>query len=155
MRGKQSTPRKIIPDEKYNSETVSKLINYIMFDGKKTVAREAVYNALEELSIKTKTDPVAALEKAIDNVRPAKEIKSRRVGGANYQIPVPVADRRQLYLTITWLVDASRKHRGGKPFWQSLSAELFAAYNNEGDAIRKKEDVQRMAESNRAYAQFA
>ncbi|MCA9379317.1 30S ribosomal protein S7 [Candidatus Dojkabacteria bacterium] len=155
MRGKQITPRKILPDEKYNSEIVTKLINYAMQDGKKATARTAVYNALEDLSAKTKSDPVEALEKAIDNVRPAKEIRARRVGGANYQIPVPVAERRQLYLALSWLIDASRKHRGGKPFWQSLSGELFAAYNNDGDAIRKKEDMQRMAESNRAFAQFA
>ena len=106
-------------------------------------------------STKTKSDPVRALEKALDNVKPRLEVRSRRVGGANYQVPVPVSGDRQIALGLKWLIEAARKSRGSKEFWESLSRELVLAYNGEGEAVRKREDVQRMAESNRAFAQFA
>lgn len=155
MRGKKAPVRKIEEDARYNSQLVSKLINYMMLDGKKTVSRSIVYSALEELANQTKLGAVEALEKSIDNIKPKIEIRARRVGGANLQVPVPVSSNRQVSLAFRWLVDATRNHRGSKQTWQVLAQELFAAYNNEGDAIRKKEDVQRMAESNRAFAQFA
>jgi small subunit ribosomal protein S7 len=155
MRGKQVKKHVIHPDEVYNSVLVSKLINRVMLDGKKSIARGIVYKALEDLGKKTGVDPIRALEKAIDNVRPKLEVRSRRVGGANYQVPVPVAGDRQLALTLRWIIGVMRNSRGSKETWEVLSRELFSAYNGEGEAIRKKEDVQRMAESNRAFAQFA
>jgi small subunit ribosomal protein S7 len=155
MRGKQSTKRKIAPDEIYNSEVVAKLINSVMLDGKKGLARRIVYKALEDLGTQTKSEPMVALEKALDNVKPKLEVRARRVGGANYQVPMPVAADRQLNLAFRWIIAAARKGRGSKEFWESLSRELVASYKNEGEAVRKREDVQRMAESNRAFAQFA
>lgn len=155
MRGKKAVIRKISPDRKYQSELVSKLINYIMYDGKKTVATDIVYKALEELEQKTKSPAIEALDKALSNVKPRVEIRSKRVGGANLQVPVPVTAERQVSLAFRWIIDAMRKSRGAKESWQTLSIQLQAAYNNEGDAVRKREDVQRMAESNRAYAQLS
>lgn len=155
MRGKKAPVRKIRPDELYNSETVSKLINYMMYDGKKQTARKIVYQALEELGTKTKATPVEALEKALENIKPKLEVRARRVGGANYQVPMPVAPARQVALSFRWIIDASRKSRGSKASWESLAGELIAAYKGEGEAIRKRDDMQRMAESNRAFAQFA
>src|SRR5690606_22365150 len=127
-------------DQKYNNETVSKLINYIMLDGKKTVARKQVYQAMEELEVKTKTPAAEALAKAFANVSPKVEVRSRRVGGANYQVPMPVSGRRQEALAMRWIINAARSSKGSKDFWQSLANELISAFNNEGNAIRKKEE---------------
>jgi small subunit ribosomal protein S7 len=155
MRGKQAPIRKLQPDEIYNSETVSKLINYVMQDGKKAVARKTVYQALEELGKQTKSEPVSALQHAIDNVKPKIEVKARRVGGANYQVPVPVSGNRQLALTFRWIINTARDGRGNKPFWKSLATELAAAHKGEGNAIKKKQDVERQADANRAFSQFS
>jgi len=155
MRGKVAPKRKIQPDAVYNSEVVTKLINYIMQDGKKTTAKKIVYQALEELGKKTKSDPLVALEKALENVKPKIEVRSRRVGGANYQVPMPVRGDRQLALTLRWIIGTARGNRGGEDFWNALARELIAAHNGEGAAVRKKEEIQRMAEANRAFAHFA
>ncbi len=155
MRGKPISKRKISPDSRFNNETVAKLINYVMVDGKKYTATSIVYKALDDLAEKTKLTPVEALEKALVNVQPRLEIRARRVGGANYQVPVPVQPHRQLTLSFRWLINAARANRGKKEFWESLSQELHSACKGEGDAVRKRDDIQRMADSNRAFAQFA
>lgn len=155
MRGNKNISRKVNPDEVYGSEVVTKFINYIMMDGKKTVAQEIVYNALEMLGKNTKTAPVEALEKALDNVKPKLEIRSKRVGGANLQVPTPVPPYRQLALAFRWLIGSARDARKKDAFWIVLAKELEMAFNNEGNAVRKRDDVQRMAEANRAFAQFA
>jgi small subunit ribosomal protein S7 len=153
MRGKPAPKRNILPDELHGSYTVSKLINRVMLDGKKATARTLVYKALEELSEKTKENPADALEKALANIKPRIEIRSRRVGGSNLQVPTPVRPERQLTLALRWLVDAARNARKAEEFSKVLARELINAFNNEGTSVRKKEDVQRMAEANRAFAQ--
>lgn len=155
MRGKQAKKRPLKPDEVYNSTLVAKFINYVMKDGKKTVARTNVYNALKELAEKTKTEAIEALEKAVGNVMPKVEVRSRRVGGSNYQVPVPVNDDRQAALAFRWIIESARNARGSRPFYVSLGNELINAFNGEGNAIKKKEEVKRMADANRAFAQFA
>lgn len=155
MRGKQAQRRKLPVDEIYGSTVVTKLINYIMIGGKKTIARKAVYTALEELEGKSKTPALEALEKAIDNVKPKVEVRSRRVGGSNYQVPVPVPDHRQIALAFRWLIAAARSGRGSGTFAASLARELVNAFNGEGSAIKKKEEVKKMADANKAFAQFA
>lgn len=155
MRGKQAPKHKIVPDEIYNSELVTKLINYVMLDGKRNVARSIVYKALEDLSEKTKLPAAEALEKALGNVKPKLEIRSRRVGGANYQVPMPVNTNRQNSLALRWTIQAMRKARGKRQSWEALSSELYAAFKGEGEAVRKREDVHRMADANKAFSQFA
>ncbi|MCA9386777.1 30S ribosomal protein S7 [Candidatus Dojkabacteria bacterium] len=155
MRGKQAPKRQLAADEIYNSQLVTKLINFIMQDGKKHVARKSVYSAMDELATKTKAKPLEALETAIENVKPKIEVRSRRVGGSNYQVPVPVPEGRQTALALRWIIEAARKNRGGAEFYKSLARELADAFNKEGNAIRKKEDVKKMADANKAFAQFA
>lgn len=155
MRGKKAPKRIIQPDPQYGSVLVSKLVNNIMFGGKKNTARTIVYEALDHLAKSTKEKPVAALEKAMDNIRPRVEVRSKRVGGANYQVPVPVREERQIALAMRWLIDATRNGRGKSTSGESLARELTAAFNNEGGAVRKKDEVKRMADANRAFAQFA
>jgi small subunit ribosomal protein S7 len=155
MRGKPAKKRIVKPDEKYNNIVVAKLINYVMKDGKKDTSRTIVYKAIEELQAKTKQNGVEVLEKAIENVKPKIEVRSRRVGGANFQVPVPVSEDRQVALAFRWLIKAARSTRKNTRFEEVLARELLGAYNNEGAAIKKKEEVQRMAEANRAFAQFA
>jgi len=154
MRGKQSKPREIKPDMIYQSPLVTRLINKIMLDGKKTTAQKIVYTSLENLSKEMKVKPIEFLKRAIKNVTPDVEVRSRRIGGANYQIPTPVSERRQVSLAIRWVVDAARSKKG-TPITTSLSNELRDAYNNTGAAAKKKEDVHRMAEANKAFSHFA
>ncbi len=154
MRGKQAPKRIIKPDPKYNNLTVAKLVNYVMRDGKKSTSQRIVYTALGIVSEKTKRDPIEALEEALKNVMPQVEVKSKRVGGANYQIPMPVRGERRLALAFRWMIEAAES-RKGKPMGEKLGAEIVAAAANEGDAVRKKNDVHRMAEANRAFAHFA
>jgi len=154
MRGKQATQRKIAADTKYGSVTLAKFINYTMSDGKKSTAERIVYDALASVSEKLKIDALEVFETAIRNVSPAMEVKSRRVGGANYQIPIPVRGERRLSLAIRWMLGASRA-RKGRSMAEKLAAELIDASKNEGAAVKKKMDVQRMAEANRAFAHFA
>lgn len=147
--------RKLNPDRKYGSVLVQRLINKSILNGKKQVAERAVYQALEGAAKKLKSEnPLEVFEKAIKNVYPAAEVKSRRVGGANYQIPFPVAGHRQQHLAFMWFVQAARA-RKGMPYAQRLAAEIVDAYNQTGAAFKKKEDTHRMAEANRAFAHFA
>lgn len=155
MRGKQAKKRVIKSDENYNSEVVSKFINYVMLDGRKLTARTIVYNALEDLGNRTNSDPLEALEKALGNVKPRVEVRSRRVGGANFQVPTQVTPSRQVSLAFKWMIEAARAARKTGEFWESLSKELQNAYKNEGTAVKKKEEIHRMADANKAFSQFA
>ncbi len=154
MRGKQAPVRNILPDHKYGDVLVTKLINYVMFDGKKTVAEKIVYGALELMEKKMKKPAMDVFESALKNVIPTVEVKSRRVGGANYQIPVPVRGGRRHALAYRWILAAARG-RKGKPMADRLAQEFIDAANNEGAAVKKRQDVQRMADANRAFAHFA
>ena len=154
MRSKPSVKRKIASDPKFNSVKIAKLINYIMRGGKKTVAQKVVYDALDVISAKTKGDPLVVFEEALKNVSPQLEVKSRRIGGANYQIPMVVSSDRRLVLAYRWLINAAQTKKG-KPMAQKLAEELIAAAKGEGEAVKKREDVHRMAEANRAFAHFA
>lgn len=155
MRGRQAPKRHIRPDEVYGSELVTKLINYVMKDGKKTVASKNVYEALELAASKTKQNAVEVLEDALKNLKPKVEVRSKRIGGANFQVPVPVSEKRQVALAYRWLVDAARNGRGKGSFAEALSRELVNSVNKEGSAYKKKEEVLRMAEANKAFTQFA
>jgi len=143
------------PDRKYDSVLVQRLINRSMRDGKKASAEAAVYKAMEESAKRLKVeDPLQVLETAMGNVFPAVEVKSRRVGGANYQIPYPVEGHRKTHLGMMWFVAAARS-RKGMPFWQRLMNEIVDAHNEAGSAVKKKEDTHKMADANRAFAHFA
>ncbi len=145
--------REILPDPLYNSRLVARFINRLMYDGKKGAAEKIMYRALEILAEKTGEEPIKAFEKAMENVKPNTEVKSRRVGGATYQVPMDVRAERQFALAIRWLITYSRQ-RGEKSMVSKLSAEFIDAFNNRGGAVKKKEDVHRMAEANRAFAHF-
>lgn len=147
--------RAILPDPKFGNETVAKFINMVMERGKKSVAERVVYGALDRLGEKVKGEQevLEVFEKALDNVRPVVEVKSRRVGGSTYQVPVEVRPVRRTALAMRWLVDAARK-RGEKSMGMRLANELLDAYENKGTAIKKREDVHRMAEANKAFAHF-
>ncbi|ACJ75656.1 30S ribosomal protein S7 [Thermosipho africanus H17ap60334] len=153
MRRRRAEVRKVPPDPIYNDVLVSKLINRVMWDGKKSIAQKIVYKAMEYLSEKTKKDPLEALHQAIDNVRPLVEVRPRRVGGATYQVPIEVEEPRKTSLALRWIVEAARSKKG-RPMAEKLGEELVNAFNNTGTAIKKKEDVHRMAEANRAFAHF-
>ena len=154
MSRKRSAPKKIpIVDSRYKSTIIPKLINSIMYDGKKTIAEKIVYDALEKIKSKTKDEPINIFNDAIKNVRPAVEVRSRRVGGATYQVPVEVKSKRSQALALRWLIDASRK-RKDKKMSDKIFNEIYDAYQNRGSAIKKKEDMHKMAESNKAFAHF-
>ena len=153
MRGKRAKIRKIQKDRKYNSELFTKFINNIMLDGKKSLAEKTFYNVIEQTASELGIEPVDFVNKSVDNIRPALELKSRRVGGSTYQVPVPVSPGRQETLVIRWLLDISRKKKGNS-FTNILKKEMLAAYKEEGDAIKKKKDIERMAEANKAFAHF-
>jgi len=154
MRGKKAPKRKLTPDPKFDNIYVAKFINYIMNDGKKTVAQQVVYDSFDIIAKKTKKDPLEVFDTAIKNCIPSLEVKSRRIGGANYQIPLPVRGERRYALTFRWIIEVARKKKG-KPMAEKLASEFIEAAENTGDVIKKKEDVQRMAEANRAFAHFA
>ena len=145
--------RVILPDPKYGNETVAKFINIVMVRGKKSVAEHIVYGALDSVAEKTKGDALEMFGKALDNVRPIVEVKSRRVGGSTYQVPVEVRPARRTALAMRWLVDAARK-RGEKSMGMRLAGEIYDAYENKGTAIKKREEVHRMAEANKAFSHF-
>ena len=153
MRGKQSKRREIKPDAKYNSVILARFINCVMVGGKKTVAQKIVYTALDKMSETLKKEPIKAFEEIIRTVAPQVEVRSRRVGGANYQVPVEVSARRQITLSVRWLIDAARK-RNERTMRERVAKELMDAANKEGAAYRKREDVYRMAEANRAYSHY-
>lgn len=154
MRGKRATKREILPDPKYKNFLVAKLINSVMKKGKKTVAQKIVYGAFDLIKEKIKKDPLDIFNEAMKNVGPTVETKSRRVGGANYQVPIPVRPERRVALSFRWILEAARKIKG-MPMAEKLANELTAASQNQGEAIKKKLDVQRMAEANKAFAHFA
>ena len=154
MRGKRATKRVIKPDSKYGNVNIAKFINYIMLDGKKSTAQRIVYGAFDIIVKKEEKEAVEVFDAAIKNVSPSLEVKSKRVGGANYQVPMPVRGDRRFTLAYRWIISAARTKKG-RPMAERLAAELIAASNNEGDAVKKKQDVQRMAEANRAFAHFA
>lgn len=145
--------REILPDPVYNSTLVTKFINGLMWDGKKSTAEGICYEALNRLGERVGEEPLKAFKRAIDNVRPTVEVKSRRVGGANYQVPVEVPQERRGSLAIRWIVGAARG-RGEKTMTDRLAAELLDAINNRGNAVKKKEDTHRMAEANKAFAHY-
>ncbi|MBP7820474.1 30S ribosomal protein S7 [Candidatus Saccharibacteria bacterium] len=150
----KSLVRDIAPDRKYNSERVQRLINRVMLNGKKQLAERLVYEAMDKSAVKLKVeDPLEVFNKALDNVKPSVETRSRRVGGANYQIPFEVKGQRQSHLTLMWFVAAARA-RKGMPMADRLAAELTDAYNGTGAAVKKREDAHKMAEANRAFAHF-
>lgn len=147
--------RQLKPDRKYQSILVQRLINKSMLDGKKLAAERAVYSALEQAAKKLESEePLEIFEKALKNISPNFEVKSRRVGGANYQIPFPVQGHRQIHYAFSWLVQAARA-RSGMPYEKRLALEIVDAYNEAGAAYKKKEDTHKMAEANRAFAHFA
>lgn len=155
MRKRAATKRTHQPDSVYGSVAVSRFINYLMKNGEKSTAERVMYNALEILKKKAKgEEPLAVFEKAIENATPQQEVGSKRIGGANYQIPREVRPDRKFVLASRWIIQAAQK-KSGKPIAERLADELMAAHNNEGDAIKKKQDVHRMAEANRAFAHFA
>lgn len=157
MRRPLSTKQKhpVRPDTTHNSVTVAKLINHVMYDGEKSVAQKAVYEAMEILKTKGEVaDPVQLVEQAIQNVAPTMEVRSRRVGGANYQVPHPVRPERQLALALRWILEAARSKHGSS-FGKRLADELLAASKGEGSAMTKRENVHKMAEANKAFAHFA
>jgi len=145
--------REILPDPKYGNKVLAKFINMVMRNGKKSIAEQIVYGALDEMQSKGKPDPLEAFKTALDNVRPVVEVKSRRVGGATYQIPVEVRPERSMTLAMRWLVDAA-KNRGEKKMGLRLAGELLDAAENRGTAIKKREDTHRMAEANKAFSHY-
>ena len=154
MSRKKQAPKKIFyPDSKYKSLVLAKFINFIMYDGKKTTAEKIIYSALDKIREKTKDDPIKVFNEAITNIRPNLEVRSRRVGGATYQVPVEVKSKRSQALALRWLIDASRK-RKNKNMSDKIFNEIYDAYQNRGSAIKKKEDTHKMAESNKAFAHF-
>jgi len=154
MSRKNKAPRKIfLVDSKYKSTIIPKLINSIMYDGKKTTAEKIIYDAIDKIKSKSKEEPINIFNEAINNLRPTVEVRSRRVGGATYQVPVEVKSNRSQALALRWLVEASRK-RKDKQMSDKIFNEIYDAYQNKGSAIKKKEDTHKMAESNKAFAHF-
>jgi small subunit ribosomal protein S7 len=145
--------RELLPDPKFGSLTVSRFMNSVMKQGKKSVAESIVYGALDQIEGKVKQSPVAVFEQALENVAPAIEVRSRRVGGATYQVPVEVRPERRTTLAIRWIIDAARE-RNEKTMIDKLSGELLDASNNRGNAVKKREDTHRMAEANRAFSHY-
>lgn len=154
MRKKRVYKKHHKPDIKHGRIDLGRFINYVMRDGKKSVAEKVVYGAFDKINTKTKDDPTKVFEKAIENASPVLEVKSRRVGGANYQVPHEVRPERRFILAVRWIIGAARK-RKGKPMAEKLAEELISASKNEGDAIKRKQNMHRMAEANRAFAHFA
>lgn len=154
MRGKRAKKRIVMPDAKYNSTLVSKFSNKVMQDGKKRIAYGILYEAIDYLNKETSGKGLDNLEKAMDNIKPKMEVRSRRVGGANYQVPMPVREERQIALAMKWIIDAARAGRKTNKFSEQLGKELVAAFKKEGTAFKKREDTHKMAEANKAFAQF-
>ena len=154
MSRKKTQPKKnITPDPKFNSTIIPKLISSIMYDGKRVIAEKIVYEAIDKIKTKSKEKPIDVFNEAINNIRPTVEVRSRRVGGATYQVPVEVKSKRAQALAIRWLVESARK-RKDKHMSDKIFNELFDAYEKRGSAVKKREDVHKMAESNKAFAHF-
>ena len=152
-RRRVAAKRAILPDPKFKDETLAKFVNILMLDGKKSVAEKIVYGALDEIESRGKGNPLEIFTQALDNIRPMVEVKSRRVGGSTYQVPVEVRPLRRTALAMRWLVDSSRK-RGEKSMGLRLAGELIDASENRGAAVKKREDTHRMAEANKAFSHF-
>ena len=152
-RKNKSVNRPLLPDTKYNSVVVSKFVCRMMLDGKKETCMKIVYQAMDNLKAKTEKGPLEVLLKALDNVKPMVEVKSRRVGGATYQVPMEIRESRREALAMRWIIDAARK-RSGHGMADTLASELLDAYNNTGSAYKKREDVHKMAEANKAFAHY-
>ena len=153
MRRRRPEKRIILPDTKYNDLNVAKFINYIMKNGKKGTAEKIFYGAMDIIENKTKTDGIKIFKKGIENASPSVEVKSRRIGGATYQVPIEVPKNRAFYLASLWIINSSNSS-SGKPMSLKLAGELISAANGEGGAIKKKEDTHRMADANKAFAHF-
>ena len=145
--------REVLPDPLFNSQLLTKFVNVVMRDGKKTVAEKILYQALETVRQRTQDDPMKVFKKAVENVKPSVEVKSRRVGGSNYQVPVEVRPARRLALSMRWIIQSAEK-RGEKTMRLKLAGELLDAAENKGGAMKKKEDTHRMAEANKAFAHY-
>ena len=153
MRRRRPEKRTILPDPVYNDLAVAKFVNYIMEKGKKGIAEKIFYTSMDSIKQRTKTDGLKIFQKAVESASPSVEVKSRRIGGATYQVPIEVPRNRSFYLASLWIINAA-KSRSGKPMSERLASELISAANNEGGAIKKKEDTHRMAEANKAFAHF-
>jgi len=154
MPRKGPVPRRdVLPDPIYGSKTITRLVNKLMYDGKKSVAQGAVYGAFDRIREKTGNDPLEVFETAMKNIMPVLEVKARRVGGANYQVPIEVRPERRMTLGIRWLVDYSRK-RNEKTIEEKLANEIMDAANNAGGAVKRREDMHKMAEANKAFAHY-
>lgn len=153
-RRRRAERRTVLPDPKYNSELVARVINYVMRAGKKSTAERIIYGAMNKIQAKSAQDPLGVLIRAVDNIKPRVEVKSRRVGGATYQVPVEISQRRQLALALRWLVQYSAARRG-MPMEQAIALELLDAFNNQGGCIKKREDTHKMAQANKAFAHYA
>ena len=152
-RHKKSVARPIVPDVKYNSPIITKFVSRMMLDGKKDVCTKIVYKAMDQLKAKTDKDPLEVFLKALDNVKPMVEVKSRRVGGATYQVPCEIRDARKEALAMRWVIAAARS-RSGHGMADTLASELLDAFNSTGSAYKKKEDTHKMAEANKAFAHY-
>ncbi len=152
-RRREVPKREVLPDHKFGSTQITKFVNMIMRSGKKSVAETIMYNALDRIGEKASGEPMDVLDKALENVSPMVEVKSRRVGGATYQVPVEVRSSRRTTLAMRWLIDAAR-NRGEKSMQLKLAGELMDAAENRGNAVKKREDTHRMAEANKAFAHF-
>ncbi len=152
-RRREVPKRKVLPDPKFGSDLLAKFVNMLMRDGKKSVAERIVYDALDQIKAKGHDEPVGVVEQALENIRPAVEVKSRRVGGATYQVPVEVRPERRNTLAMRWLIDASRK-RSEKTMAQRLAGEVREAAESRGTAVKKREDTHRMAEANKAFSHY-
>ena len=150
----KSLKRTIAPDRVYQNVLITKTINNVMNDGKKQIAERLVYSAIEQAAVKTKVEPAEVLEAAVKNVSPAVMVKSKRIGGANYQVPMEVKGDRKTHYALIWILESARR-KSGKSFDILLANELVNAFNNEGDAVKKKQDAHQMAEANKAFAHFA
>lgn len=153
MRRRRPVKREVLPDPKFNSKLVSKFISCMMYDGKKGVSESNFYKAMEIIGQKTQKDSIEVFVQALENVKPLVEVKSRRVGGATYQVPVEIRPERRQALGIRWIINYSRG-RSEKTMYQRLAGELMDAFNNSGSSIKKKEDTHKMAEANKAFAHF-
>jgi small subunit ribosomal protein S7 len=153
MRRRRPDKRVILPDPVYGNHMVAKFVNYVMERGKKGVAEKIFYGAMEHIKKRTKSDGLKIFEKAIENASPSVEVKSRRIGGATYQVPIEVPRNRRFYLASQWIINAA-SGRSGKPMSEKLATELIAAANGDGGAIKKKDDTHRMADANKAFAHF-
>ena len=153
MRKRRAEKRDVLPDAIYNSKVVTKLINTIMLDGKKGTAEKILYGAFDRIKEQTGSEPMDVYNKAMENIKPALEVKARRVGGANYQVPMEVSNERAQSLALRWL-DTAARNRGGKSMAEKLANEIVDASNSTGGAVKKREDTHRMAEANKAFAHY-